>query len=305
MNTTGQSIRAVAFYFSQTGQALEALKSICRPLENNGTVIYKQIVPKQHYPFPWSRQEFFDVFPETRLGMPPSGIEVIDFSDVQDADMVIIAGQSWYLSPSLPLQSFLRDEQVRAYLRGRQVVFVNACRNMWLMTSRQIRRDLHDIGARLTGHIVLQDSAPNLISVLTVVQWMMHGKKKASALLPESGVSASALQEASRFGDIILTTWREGKPELMQQRLLEAGAIDYKPSILFLEKNGHRMFGLWAPFIRRKGGFQAPQRRRRLSIFYYYLLLVLFLISPFGQLFFYPTWPLQNVGQHKREDCNV
>jgi hypothetical protein len=295
-------MKTAVFYYSQTGQALQAVKYICQPLEADGTVVYKQIKPIEQYPFPWSRYEFFDTFPETRLGMPPSGIEPIDFSDINDADIVIIAGQSWFLSPSLPLQSFFMDDQVQHYLQGRQIVFVNACRNMWLMTSREIKRYIHNMGARLTGHIVLQDKTPNLISALTIVRWLIGGRKKAERLLPDAGIPDTELQKATRFGDIIRNTW---KTELMHQRLLEAGAINYKPSILFLEKAGHRMFGLWAAFIRKKGGFRNPQRRQRVNMFYYYLLIVLFLISPFGQLFFYLTWPFQHVRRQKLGDCNV
>ena len=298
-------MKTAAFYYTQSGQALEALKSICRPLEVEGMVVYKQIMPQQEYPFPWSHDAFFDTMPETRLGMPPSGIVPIDFTDIADADLVVVAGQSWFLSPSLPLQSFFGDEQVRRYLRGRQVVFVNACRNMWLMTSRIVRAYCHDTGCRLIGHIVLQDDAPNLISAYTIARWLIGGKKQSARPLPHAGIAETTLLAASRFGDIIVTTWQEGMTEKLQQRLLEAGAIDYKPSILFLEKAGHRMFGLWAAFIRRKGDFRAPQRRRRVSMFYYYLLTVLFLISPFAQLLFCLTRPLQHVGRHKQEDCNL
>ncbi len=309
---TVRRMKTVVFYYTQSGQALEAVKNICGVLLQNNKekrindeVVYKQIKPLEHYPFPWSHYEFFDTFPETRLGIPPSGIEPIDFSDIDDADIVIVSGQSWFLSPSLPLQSFFRDDQVRHYLQGRPIVFVNVCRNMWLMTSREIKRYVHNTKARLIGHIVLQDRTPNLISALTIVRWLIGGRKKAEGLLPDAGISDTDLQAASRFGDIIRNTWEEEKTKLLQQRLLEAGAIDYKPSILFLEKAGHRMFGLWAAFIRKKGGFRSPQRRLRVNIFYYYLLTVLFLVSPFGQLIFYLTWPLQHVRRHEHEDCNV
>lgn len=286
--------KCVVFYYTQSGQALSVAKSICEPLEKVGCcVVYKEIIPVQDYPYPWSKYEFFDSFPETRLGMPPSGIRTIDCSDVADADLVMVVGQSWFLSPSLPLQSFFEDTDVRNYLRGKNVVFVNACRNMWLMTSRRVKEYLHDIQAHLVAQIVLQDRHANLVSALTIVRWLMYGKKGKSFLLPDAGISDADLSDCSLFGEIIYDETRDGDFSQLQDRLLAAGAIDYKPSILFLEKAGHRMFGFWAKFIRRKGGFRDKRRSLRVNAFFYYLLFVLFLISPFGQLFFYLTHPLR------------
>ena len=308
-------MKTVVFYYTQSGQALSAARQVCKPLEAGGTVVYKQIVPLQRYPFPWSLDEFFGVFPETRLGQPPSGIQPIDFTDVEDADLVIVVGQSWFLSPSLPLQSFFTDRAVMNYLSGRPVIFMNVCRNMWLMTIRKVKGYLAAANAQLVGHIVLQDEAPNLISVLTIVRWLIHGRQDASGLLPRAGVSSDSLASASRFGEVILgrggrgVRWCGGAGtrgyEGLQERLLASGAIHYKPSILFLEKAGHRMFGFWATFIQRKGGFGDVRRRGRARLFYYYLLVVLFVVSPFAQLFFYLTYPLQNVARHRHGDCGI
>jgi hypothetical protein len=284
-------MKTVLFYYSQSGQALSVAKNICEPM---GDVVYKQIIPEQDYPFPWNKDEFFDTFPESRLGIPPSGIKPLDLSDVKDVNLVIIVGQSWFLSPSLPLQSFLADEHVREYLQGKNVVFVNVCRNMWLMTGRKIKSDINEIGAHLAGHIVLQDKHANLVSALSIVRWLMYGKKNASWLLPDAGVPDADIKGSSRFGEVILNACKKDDFESLQTNLIEAGAIDYKPSVLFLEKAGHRMFGHWARFIRKKGDFMDPHRRFRVNMFFYYLLIVLFLVSPFGQLFFYLTYPFQN-----------
>ena len=296
----------VVFYYTQSGQALEIAKRICQPLEAAGhEVAWRQIIPLQEYPFPWNKYEFFDSFPEARLGMPPSGIQPIDFSGIEDAELVMIVGQSWFLSPSLPLQSFMEDKQVQAYLQGKNVVFVNACRNMWLMTSKMVKAYCHEIKARQVGQIVLQDTAPNLISALTIVRWLLYGKKQRSGLLPAAGVRKTDIEDASRFGDILKTACEQNNFQHLQAQFLAAGAIDYKPSILFLEKAGHRMFGHWAKFIRKRGGFRDPRRRKRVNLFFIYLLVVLFVVSPFAQLFFYLTYPLQRVGKHRREDCNL
>lgn len=296
-------MKVAVFYYSQSGQALSVAKSICGPLVEQGhQIVYKQICPLEDFPFPWDKDEFFDIFPETRLGLPPVGNKAIDFSDIEDAGLVVIAGQSWFLSPSVPIQSFFLDEEVRAYLHNRDMIFVNACRNMWLMTSRQIKRYAKEIGARLVGHIVLQDNHANLISALTIVRWLMFNRKDGK-LLPDAGVSNKDIDSAGRFGNAIADAYKNDKVDTLHDELLREGAIIYKPSILFLEKAGHRMFGLWARFIRKKGDYRDKRRMTRVNMFFYYLLFVLFVISPFGQLFFFLTYPLQKVNFHKHVDC--
>ncbi len=306
------NMKITVFYYSQSGQALKATRNICRPLEEYGDipgddvqVVYKEIVPQRQYPFPWSKDEFFDVFPETRLGIPLSGIEPMDFSDINDADLVLVVGQSWFLSPSQPLQSFFSDEAIKDYLKGRPVVFVNACRNMWLMTTGRIKQYVKDAQARLVGHIVLQDKVMNLVSVVTIIRWLIYGKKKATAILPQAGISDKDLEEASRFGEVIIYSLQKNDLDGMQDRLLAIGAISYKPSVLFLEKIGHKMFGLWAKFIRKKGGAGDRRRRFRVNMFYIYLMTVLFVLSPFAQLFFYLTYPLRHVSRNKWNDCHL
>lgn len=295
-------MKLAVFYYSQTGQALKAAKSIISGMTDTVAIV-KAIVPQRSYPFPWGRKAFFNVFPETRLGIPPSGIKPIDFSDVADADMVMIAGQSWFLSPSLPLQSFFADERVKHYLCGRNIVFVNACRNMWLMTSYKVCDYIRAAGARLVGQIVLQDEAANLVSACTIVRWLLYGRKENTRFLPEAGIAKSSFAASSVFGNIIEHSWKKGTIDRLRQRLMAAGAIHYKPSVLFLEKTGHRMFGLWAKFIRRKGSIDSPQRQGRLTLFYFYLIIVLFFLSPFAQLFFWLTYPLHRVKQQKTRDC--
>lgn len=299
-------MKIVVFYYSQTGQAATAAKQLfaeCDP--RTLSVAYKRITPLRSYPYPWGKHEFFDVFPETRLCLPPSGIEPMELRDVADAQLVVIVGQSWFLSPSLPLQSFFADEQVRGYLHGRKVVFVNVCRNMWLMTSRWLKEYFQNVHADWVGHIVLQDHAPNLISAATIVRWLLHGRKEATGWLPAAGIAEEDLKDVCHFGNIILDALQCDNHGQLQARLLDAGAIHYAPSILFIEQVGYRIFGIWARFIRRKGEMGDGRRRRRVLSFYYYLLFVLFVISPFAQLLFYLTYPLRRVKEKKRTDCNL
>lgn len=280
--------KIAVFYYTQSGQALAIAKSVMagaqRLAPDAFDVVYKEIKPTHKFSYPWTNSEFFDAFPESRLGLPPCEIEPFDLSDVTDASLVVVAGQSWFLSPSLPLQAFFADAATNDYMAGRNVVFINGCRNMWLNTYYKVKDCLHTAGATLVGHIVLQDKASNLVSVTTVIRWLFYGKQERSLLLPRSGVSEEDIEGASRFGEIIAQGVLSANYAQLQQRLLAAGAIDYKPTVLFLERMGHRIFGLWAPFIRRKGGFGDKRRRLRCRLFTAYLVAVLYIVSPFAQL---------------------
>jgi hypothetical protein len=302
-----KSVRKIAiFYYTQSGQALQIAQSVCQPLENAGNaIIYKAIEPENPFPFPWTCWSFFETFPEARLSIPTGKLKEIDFSDVHDADLVIISGQSWYLSPSLPFHAFFQDEKVKAYLKGKNIVNISGCRNMWVMAQRKIREYIYKAGGNYVGHIVLQDHAPNLISVLTIIRWLFFGKKEASRWLPAAGVSDDDIKNASRFGVIINETLANGHWNDLQNNLMREKAVEYKPSIVFIEKTGHQIFGIWARFIRKKGGYQDKRRAWRIKLFCWYLFFVLYVASPFGLLVFYLTYPLRIklINKDKQEMC--
>ncbi|PNE24237.1 hypothetical protein BHU16_08125 [Tannerella sp. oral taxon 808] len=301
-----RTLTVAVFYYTQTGQALAIARSLCAPLEAAGCrVVWREIRPVTAYPFPWSSEAFFQVFPESRLGIA-CAIEPIDLSGaVAEADLVIVAGQSWYLSLSTPLHAFFQSPEVRAYLRGRPVVFVNGCRNMWVMTQSETRRYLREIGARYVGFIELHDRAPNLVSVLTIIRWLFYGRKEATRLLPAAGVSQRDVADADRFGLTILRTLYDGQWEQLQERLMREGAVIFIPHLYFIERNGYRMWGRWAHFVRRRGGAGDPRRRGRLRLFKAYLFFVLYAVSPFGLLFYWLTYPLRRAALKKarREVC--
>ena len=294
------TLTVAVFYYTQTGQALAIARSLCAPLEAAGCrVVTREIRPVTAYPYPWSSEAFFQVFPESRLGIA-CAIEPVDLSgEVAEADLVLVVGQSWYLSLSTPLHAFFQSPEVRAYLHGRPVVFVNGCRNMWVMTQYETRRYLREIGARYVGFIELHDKAPNLVSVLTIIRWLFYGRKEATRLLPAAGVSQRDVADADRFGLILLRTLYDGQWEQLQERLMREGAVPFIPHLYFIERNGYRMWGRWAHFVRRRGDAGDPRRQGRLRLFKAYLFFVLYAVSPFGLLFYGLTYPLRRAALKK------
>ena len=301
-----RTLTVAVFYYTQTGQALAIARSLCAPLEAAGCrVVTREIRPVTAYPYPWSSEAFFQVFPESRLGIA-CAIEPVDLSGaVAEADLVLVVGQSWYLSLSTPLHAFFQSPEVRAYLHGRPVVFVNGCRNMWVMTQSETRRYLREIGARYVGFIELHDRAPNLVSVLTIIRWLFYGRKEATRLLPAAGVSQRDVADADRFGLVILRTLYDGQWEQLQERLMREGAVTFIPHLYFIERNGYRMWGRWAHFVRHRGGAGDPRRQGRLRLFKAYLFFVLYAVSPFGLLFYWLTYPLRRatLKRAQREVC--
>ena len=88
-----QAFKIAVFYYTQTGQALAIAQKMCEPLAKAGcSVVYKEIVPERPYPFPWSANDFFQVFPESRLGIA-CPLKPFDLNDVHDADLVRPQGQ--------------------------------------------------------------------------------------------------------------------------------------------------------------------------------------------------------------------
>jgi hypothetical protein len=300
-----QNYKIAVFYYTQTGQALAIVQKVCEPLVAASLqVIYKEIIPEEPFPFPWSSRSFFQAFPESRLAVP-CRLKAIDLSDVQDADMVIVAGQSWYLSLSIPLHGFFQSDEIRNYLKGRKIVTVDGSRNMWVMKQLKTREYIHNIGAEYVGSIVLQDKAPNLVSVITVARWMFRNKKEATRFLPAAGVSPEEIQQATCYGDILLDTLKHGTFNTLQERLMGEKALTFIPNIYFIEKNGFRLWGQWARLILKKGPYQSPEREPFLRLFKYYLFFVLYVISPFGLLFFYLTYPFRvaSLRKARREMC--
>jgi hypothetical protein len=285
--------KIVAFYYTQTGQGWEILQSVCRPLAADGhEVLYRQIIPETPFPFPWTSDAFFQAFPESRQGIA-CPVCAIDLSGATDADLVIIAYPAWFLSPAIPIHGFFQDAAIRQFLQGKPIVTIDACRNMWVMAHIKVKSYIARCGGKLVGNIVLQDRHHNLVSVITIVRWLMAGKKEKSGMFPAAGVSPADINHAAVFGRIISDALATADFSVLQEQLLQNDAILYKPHIVFMEKAGHKIFGLWATFILKKGSYGAYKRAFRLKLFKYYLFAVLYLISPIGLLVFYLTYPFR------------
>ncbi|QIJ60735.1 hypothetical protein [Streptomyces sp. JB150] len=193
--------RVTVYWYSQTGQLLEAVSAVTDPLEKAGWDIRKvEIRPRQAFPFPWPLRRFFGVFPAS---VDPDGAPGITarppVAEDDDADLVVFAFPVWYLAPALPMRA-LAGERPKAF-DGRAVVGLVACRNMWYSAAIEVRRLIQAAGGRYLGTISAVDTASAAITFVTTLRWLLAGKREASWGFPRAGVGTDELDRLALLGE--------------------------------------------------------------------------------------------------------
>lgn len=275
--------RILVLYYTQSGQLRDILNSVVHDIKEHAEVDFVNYEPVKPFPFPWTAYTFFDAMPETVERIPSEIKPLPEQAMNKSYDLVIFGYQPWFLNPAQPVTSFLKSKWA-SILKDKPVVTVVGCRNMWLHGQEKVKEDLQQVGAKLVGNIVLTDTFPNLISLLTVIRWAFKGQKEASGLLPAAGVQDNDIVAARRFGHPILTHLQQNRLDSLQTDLLQKGAISLNPGLVLLEQRGIKNFRYWAKFIREKGGPLDPNRKARVKLFQRLLMLGIFVLSPLSSL---------------------
>ncbi|NMC39235.1 MAG: hypothetical protein GYA41_13015 [Bacteroidales bacterium] len=289
------SKKVLVVYYSQTGQLVDVLNSVLSPLaaDNEISIAYEPLKPDPPFPFPWTSDQFFQAMPECVRGNPCK-LEPLTITGNEDFDLVIVAWQPWFLSPSIPVHSFFQNETARRVISGRPVITVIGSRNMWIMAQEKIKEYIADAGGKYAGNIVFYDRASNLLSVVSIIRWMFTGRKERfMKIFPPAGISSEDIKGASRYGEIIRESLIKDRIESVKMKIVEAGGVDVQPGLLMIEKRGIVFFRIWADFIQKKGIYGDPARLFRVRLFKYYLLAVIYLVSPFATLLFIISKPFR------------
>ncbi len=294
--------QVLVIYYSQSGQLTEILTNMVRTMQNDETAFtYLNIQMEEAFPFPWNKEQFFGVFPET-FRQEPRAIKPISEEILNKKyDLVLFGYSVWYLTPSLPTTSFLATPEAKKLLSNTPVITVIGCRNMWIMAQEKLKHKLHELQANLVGNIVLVDRNINHISVITIVQWMFTGvKKRFLGIFPKPGVSQKDITEASKFGTVILKHLMQNDYQQLQNNLLLIDAVKIKPFLITVDKRANAIFSKWANIITNKSDKNTSKRRFLVKLFNYYLLIAIWLISPIVFILFLLTY-LPFYGQIKKE----
>lgn len=296
----------LVIYYSQTGQLLDILKNITSDVADEKIhITYCEIVPEKQYPFPWKQEEFYGAFPETFLQIPSPNKPIPPEILSKKYDLILLGYTVWYLTPSIPINSFLKSDGAKVLLSNTPVITVSASRNMWIMAQEKIKQLLIDNKANLVGNIALVDRNLNHISVITIVHWLMGGKKtRMFGIFPKPGVSDKDIKETSRFGKPIKEALLQADYTHLQKNLLEMGAVKVDPSLIATDVRGNMVFTKWANLLIKKEG---EDRKKWLVFFKYYLLAAIWAIAPLVFIVFLLTYfpRYRKIGKEKEYYSSV
>jgi hypothetical protein len=273
--------RVLAVHFSQTGQLARIVRRLVSPMVGEVELVEEILRPRTPYPFPWPLLRFFDAMPEAVLLDPPA-LEPIGADG--DFDLVVLAYQVWFLSPSGPITAFLKSDQGKRLLRGRPVVTVIGCRNMWLNAQETVKRLIQEAGGELRDNVVFTDQAPTLATLVTTPRWLLSGRRDAFLGLPPAGVTEEQIAGAERFGHALVQALRAGRERNGAPMLAGLGAAVVDPRLIFSERAGTRAFGAWSRIIRLGGKPGSWLRLPLVALFCVYLVAMILAVVPVSLL---------------------
>ncbi|MFN8322802.1 MAG: hypothetical protein U0T74_09110 [Chitinophagales bacterium] len=267
--------KVLILFYTQSGQLAQVVQSFAAPLVASGMrVEIVQAKPENEFTFPWTSKRFFDAMPESVLAIP-APMQPIELKETK-YDLVVFAYQPWYLSLSIPANSILAAEEVKKVLKDTPVVTLIGARNMWISSQEKLKKVLNQLEAKLVGNIALVDRNSNSTSAITILYWMLTGKKDSYlGIFPKPGIQENDIANAATFGTTVSAFLQQGNWDGLQQALVDQHAVEVKPDLLFIEERAPRLFSIWANIIIKR-----KNRQAWLTFFKYYLLFALFIVAP-------------------------
>lgn len=275
--------KVLILYYSQSGQLREVIDSIVNPLKKSGGVEChcRAIKPVHPYPYPWPFYTFFDAFPEA-VNLDGCAVEELELD--ADYDLIILGYTVWFLSPAIPATGFLKSEQAKSLFKGKPVITVIACRDMWLLAQEKMKGLLRDLGARLLDNVVLVDQGKSIYTFVTTPRWLLTGKKDAFWGFPAAGIVSTEISAASRFGERLVQQLADNREVGNEPLLSNLKAVDVNGKLIAAEKIARRSFMIWSRLIKRAGKPGSCGRNFVITIYVVFLLFMVLSVVPLNIL---------------------
>ena len=273
--------RILVVYYSQTGQLTRAARAFLEPLNGQRDVVvdWHEVRPAAPYPFPWPFLTFFDAFPESVYLQPPP-LAATPLNVNTPYDLVILAYQVWFLSPSLPITAFLKSSHAQV-LNGRRVITLITCRNMWTTAHLTMQGLLRAAGAQLVDNVVLTDRGPLWSTFITTPWWLLTGQQGPwFGVLPRAGFSAADIAGTARFGRALVDALPAIERGERGPFLCGLQAVQVNRLTMLAERIGHRSFLIWGRLIRAAGAPGSLRRKPILLLYVAFLVAIILTVLP-------------------------
>jgi hypothetical protein len=276
--------RALVLYYSQSGEVRQVAEAFTAPLGPVLHTEWRELRPRTPYPSPWrSLRRFFDVMPETVLGLPPE-IEPLELSAEDRFDLVVLAYQVWYLAPSLPVQALFQSPAA-AVLHGTPVITLSVSRNMWQRASLRMKRLLHDAAALHLDHIVVTHQGPPLATFVTTTRALLWGRRdRFLGIFPPAGVAAAQLERVRALGELAASRVDHLQAQPPTSLLAGDNSVPVLGRFIVPEILAERYFALWARLIRLAGKLSSGVRGAAVLLFALSLAMIVVLGLPLALL---------------------
>ncbi|ADG93960.1 conserved hypothetical protein [Arcobacter nitrofigilis DSM 7299] len=276
--------KVLVISYSQTGQLSNLVNNFTKSLfENkNINVIYKNIKPKKPFAFPWTLMTFMDSFPES-VYLDPCEINEFEEDD-NDYDLIILSYSVWFLSPSIPISSFLKSPWAKKKFKNKPVITLIGCRNMWIMAQEKVKRLLLDLDAKLIDNVVLIDKGNSLETFITTPRWMLTGKKDSIFGLSTAGIDENEITKSQRFGKALVDALMNDKEKENKSLLYGLKAVEVDTKLIKSEKIGTKSFTIWGGLIRKIGKPGDIKRKPILMLYLIFLLLMIIIVVPINMI---------------------
>lgn len=277
----GPTKNVLVIQYSQTGQLSALTEEIIAPLRADPRIAVRveTLVPLKPFPFPWGFFRFLDAFPESAHLVPPP-LAPLSLTGDENFDLVILPYQVWFLAPSQPITAFLKHPLAQRVLRGKPVVTVIACRNMWLMAQEKMKVLLAAAGARLIDNVVLVDPGPTLATFFTTPRWLLSGNKAGFWGMPAAGLNEAQIKGSRRFGLALRDGLAADREKSTQPLLAGLGAVQVDPRLYISERAGTRSFYAWGKLLLAAGKPGAWQRVPLLLLYVVFLIVMIITVVP-------------------------
>jgi hypothetical protein len=275
--------RVLVVHYSQTGQLSDIVASVIRPLRDapNVEVTSLTLKPLRPYPFPWPFWRFFNTFPEC-VYENPDPIEPLPLAADAEFDLIIIAYTVWFVSPSPPTMAFLQSADARRLIRGKPVVTLIGCRNMWLMAQERVKLKLEELGGYLIDNVALVDRAYMAATFISTPMWMLTGKRGPflNGKVPRAGIPSDEIARAARFGDAIARQLPERRIDDYRPMLKGLSAVSINEGLIASETITRRSFRMWGGLLRAIGNQQSITRQMVLGLYVLFLITLILTVVP-------------------------